>query len=96
VDFLLLGFVVLLAVGAAARRRGVAPSSRTRRWARLVGGGALGLFALLALLGGVGSIGAAAVGDSGDMDPSEVVVLGLVYLSVAAAGGWTAFRLLRR
>jgi len=89
-----MGFLVAAAVGLfayVALGRARRPS-RGRRAAGVV----LGAIAVLGVLAAVASFGAAAFGDTGDMDPPQVALLGLMYLAVGAGAALAARQLWRR
>jgi Kef-type K+ transport system membrane component KefB len=81
--------MVIIAVVASSRR---APASPRRRAVGVV----LVVVAAVGALFAVGSFVGAASGNTEDMDPSQVVVLGCVFLAGAVAVGFAALRLLRR
>jgi hypothetical protein len=81
---LVLIVLVLFAVAGLVARRGP-----RRRWLALVPG----VPAVIGLLASIASFVVAATGDTGDMDPAGVVMLGLVYLGAAAGLALLARRL---
>lgn len=89
--FLIVVVLAVVAMVVSSRRGGDRRPSWRRRAAGVVLVAVAGLAAVLA----VGSFAGAATGNTEDMDPPQVVLLGCVYLAGALAVGFGALRLLR-